>query len=74
MQTTQEPVPSVPGPVPPELLAWARQTFDAREFSEGVRDIEANGGAPLASFIAAVRDSGDTGYWTANGSGTEFQL
>ncbi len=52
----QDPVPAVPVPVPvpPELLAWARQTFDAREFLEGVRDIEANGGEPLESFIAAV--------------------
>jgi hypothetical protein len=49
-------MPSVPAPVPvpPDLLAWARQTFDAREFLEGVRDIEANGGEPLESFIAAV--------------------
>lgn len=54
--TPQEPVPSVPVPTPvsPELLAWARQTFDANEFLEGVRDIEANGGEPLESFIAAV--------------------
>jgi hypothetical protein len=54
--TPQGAVPSVPvpAPVPPELLAWAQQTFDAREFLEGVRDIEATGGEPLESFIAAV--------------------
>jgi hypothetical protein len=52
----QESAASVPAPVPvpPELLEWARQTFDAREFLEGVRDIKANGGEPLESFIATV--------------------
>ena len=43
-----------PVPVPPDLLAWARQTFDMQEYLEGVRDIEENGGEPLESFIAAV--------------------
>lgn len=46
--------PPTPTPVPPELLAWARQTFDAREFLEGVREIEATGGEPLEAFIAQV--------------------
>lgn len=46
--------PPAPVPVPPELLAWARQTFDAREFLEGVREIEATGGQPLDAFIAEV--------------------
>ncbi|MCE9561248.1 MAG: hypothetical protein K8U57_04260 [Planctomycetes bacterium] len=41
-------------PVPPELLAWAQQTFDVREFLEGVRDIKATGGQPLEAFIAEV--------------------
>jgi hypothetical protein len=35
-------------------LAWARQTFDAREFLDGVREIEATGGQPLESFVAEV--------------------
>ncbi len=54
--SSQTPIPSVPAPVPvpPEFLAWARQTFDAQEFLEGVREIEATGGEPLESFIAAV--------------------
>lgn len=43
-----------PIPVPPDLLAWARQTFDAREFLDGVREIEATGGQPLESFVAEV--------------------
>ncbi len=52
----QEPVPAVPAPVPvpPELLAWARQTFDAQEFLEGVREIEATGGRTFESLIAEV--------------------
>jgi hypothetical protein len=52
----QEPMSPAPAPVPvsPELLAWARQTFDVQEFLEGVREIEATGGASLESFIAAV--------------------
>jgi hypothetical protein len=33
-------------------MAWARQTFDAREFLDGVREIEATGGLPLEAFIA----------------------
>ena len=54
--TPQEPMPFAPEPVPvpPDLLAWARQTFDMQEYLEGVRDIEENGGEPLESFIAAV--------------------
>ena len=43
-----------PVPIPPELLAWAQQTFDACEFLDGVREIEATGGAPLESFIADI--------------------
>jgi hypothetical protein len=43
-----------PVPTPPELLAWARQTFDAREFLEGVREIEATGGRTFEALIAEV--------------------
>lgn len=52
----QEPMPSMPAPVPvsPELLAWARQTFDAQEFLEEVREIEATGGRTFESLIAEV--------------------
>ena len=45
-----------PEPIPPELLAWARQTFDAQEFLDGVREIEATGGRSFESLIAAVED------------------
>ncbi len=53
---SQEPMPTAPAPFPvsPELLAWARQTFDTQEFLDGVREIEATGGEPLESFIATV--------------------
>lgn len=45
---------TVPEPIPPELLAWARQTFDAQESLAGVREIEATGGRTFESLIAAV--------------------
>lgn len=41
-------------PVPPDLLAWARQTFDPQEYLDGVRGIEATGGHTLESFIEQV--------------------
>ena len=41
-------------PVPPDLLAWARQTFDEREYQEGVRDIEATGGRTFDELVAEV--------------------
>ncbi len=39
-------------PVPPELLAWAQQTFDMQEYLDGVREIEAGRGRPFESLIA----------------------
>lgn len=53
-ETTPSAEPPAPAPVPPELLAWAQQTFDAEEFLDGVRDIEETGGQPLEAFIADV--------------------
>jgi hypothetical protein len=41
-------------PVPPDLLAWARQTFDEREFLEAVREIQETGGLRLEDFIAEI--------------------
>ena len=41
-------------PVHPDLLAWAKQTFDLEEYLEGVREIQAGGGKTLESFIAEV--------------------
>ncbi|CAN5570054.1 hypothetical protein BH10PLA2_BH10PLA2_40290 [soil metagenome] len=51
---SSEPVPPAPAAVPPELLAWAQQTFDAREYLDGLRDIKETGGEPLAAFIAEI--------------------
>ena len=53
-KSTESPEPFPREPIPPELLAWAQQTFDVKEFLEGVREIEATGGKPLESFIVAV--------------------
>ncbi len=51
---TESPIPFPHEPIPPDLLAWARQTFDAEEFLEGVREIEATGGRTFESLIAEV--------------------
>lgn len=53
--------PPVPVPVPPDLLAWARQTLDIEEVEEQIRQIEQTGGKRLEDFIdeleAVVRGS-----------------
>jgi hypothetical protein len=36
--------------IPPELLEWARQTFDEEEFLQEVREIEATGGQRLEAM------------------------
>jgi hypothetical protein len=51
---TESPEPFSCEPIPPELLAWATQTFDAEEFLEGVREIEATGGQSFESLITEV--------------------
>jgi hypothetical protein len=53
-----QPNPPEPFPretIPPELLEWARQTFDEEEFLAQVREIEASGGLQLEDFIAEVQ-------------------
>jgi hypothetical protein len=40
--------------IPPEMLAWARQTFDEAEFLADIREIEATGGVRLEDFITEV--------------------
>ncbi len=50
----EPPEPFPREPIPPELLAWARQTFDAQEFLADVREIEATGGKTFEEVIAAV--------------------
>ena len=52
--TNESPEPFPREPIPPELLAWARQTLDAQEFLEEVREIEATGGRTFESLIAEV--------------------
>jgi hypothetical protein len=41
-------------PIPPEILEWARQTFDEEEFLVRVREIETTGGLRLEDFIAEL--------------------
>jgi hypothetical protein len=53
----QQPDQSEPFPretIPPEIVKWARQTFDEEEFLARVREIEATGGLRLEDFIAEV--------------------
>jgi hypothetical protein len=40
--------------IPPELVEWARQTFDEEEFLDQVREIEATGGFQLEDFLPEV--------------------
>jgi hypothetical protein len=40
--------------IPPEIVEWARQTFDMEEFMTNVREIEATGGLQLEDFIAEL--------------------
>jgi hypothetical protein len=52
-----QPNPPEPFPrerIPPELVEWARQTFDEQEFLAEVREIEATGGQRLEDFIAEL--------------------
>jgi hypothetical protein len=41
-------------PIPPEIVEWARQTFDEEEFLTHIREIEATGGLRLEDFIAEL--------------------
>jgi hypothetical protein len=40
--------------IPPEILEWARQTFDEEQFLAHVREVEATGGLRLEDFIAEL--------------------
>ena len=47
--------PDIPRePIPPELLAWARQTLDVEEFLAEVRETVATGGVPIEQILAEV--------------------
>ena len=39
------------GKLPPDLLEWARQTFNEEEFLAGVREIRATGGLEFDDFV-----------------------
>jgi hypothetical protein len=41
-------------PIPPELVEWARQTFDEEEFLAQLREIEATGGLQLEDFLPEI--------------------
>jgi hypothetical protein len=40
--------------IPPEVLEWARQTFDEAQFLAHVREIESTGGLQLEDFITEL--------------------
>ncbi len=39
------------GKLPPDLVEWARQTFNEAEFMAGVREIRESGGLQFEEFI-----------------------
>ena len=41
-------------PIPPEIVEWARQTFDEEEFLTHIREIEATGGLQLEDFMTKL--------------------
>ena len=52
-QNTPEPFPREA--IPPEIVEWARQTFDEEDFLARLREMEAEGGGlQLEEFIAEV--------------------
>ncbi len=51
---SNEPEPFPRERIPPELLEWARQTFDEDEFWAQVRELKATGGLRLEDFIAEL--------------------
>jgi hypothetical protein len=42
--------------MPPDLLAWARQTFDEAEYRAGVREVEETGGVPFEELIGEIEE------------------
>lgn len=43
-------------PIPPDLLAWAQQTFNEEEFLADMREIERTGGVRFEDFITEVEE------------------
>ena len=52
MDPTEPNAPFPIYPVPPILLAWAKQTFNMQEYLDNVRDIQENGGVTFEQVIA----------------------
>ena len=52
MDSSESNAPFPIEPVPPILLAWAKQTFNMQEYLDGVRDIQENGGVTFEQVIA----------------------
>ncbi len=52
--SSNQPEPFPRQTIPPEIVEWARQTFDKEEFLTHVREIEATGGVQLKEFIAEI--------------------
>lgn len=48
------PTPAPRESIPPDLLEWARQTFDEDAFVAQMREIEATGGLQLEDFLAEL--------------------
>ena len=42
--------------VSPDLLAWARQTFDEKEYLARVKELETNGGVRFESIIGEIEE------------------
>ncbi len=56
-----DPNPGPPGapqpePIPPDLLEWARQTFDEEKYLAAVREIEETGGLRFEDFIGEIEE------------------
>ena len=41
---------------PPDLLEWARQTFNEEEFSQEVREVEQTGGVKFEDLIGEIEE------------------
>jgi hypothetical protein len=51
---SNQPEPFPRQAIPPEIVEWARQTFDKEEYLAHVREIEATGELQLEEFIAEI--------------------
>jgi hypothetical protein len=51
---SDEPEPFPREPIPPDILEWARQTFNEEEFLAEIREIEATRGVRFEDLIAEV--------------------